>query len=265
MLSALPVAPRYHFLDIAVDALKLPDLDFLVERGITEKTRVLIGNHNLHSLYLFHHSEAMRSFYTMADHVHADGISIIWLAKFLGFPLNNAHRTGYLDWLPKMMDSAVEHNWRVFYLGSRPGVLDTGLDQLRSRWPGLQIEGRHGFFDKNHASADNLEVLSQLDRYQPDLLLVGMGMPIQEEWIAENFAMLPASAIVACGALMDYVAGTIPTPPRWLGHLGLEWAFRLMTEPRRLARRYLVEPWSILGLLRRHRQSQSASAVPRKA
>ncbi len=265
MLSVLTAVPRYHFLDITVDALELPDLDSLLERGIAEDKRILIGNHNLHSLYLFQRSEAMRTFYSMADHIHVDGMSIVWLARLLGFPLDRAHRTGYIDWLPSMMANAQQHHWRVFYLGSRPGVLEAGLSELRRQWPGLQIEGRHGYFDKNNASAENQEVLQQIDHYQPDLLLVGMGMPLQEEWISENLARLPARAIVACGALIDYVAGAIPTPPRWLGNLGLEWAFRLITEPRRLARRYLVEPWSIVLLLRRHHLSRHATPVQGKA
>jgi N-acetylglucosaminyldiphosphoundecaprenol N-acetyl-beta-D-mannosaminyltransferase len=265
MLPALAAVPRYHFLEIAVDALSAPDLDSLVEQGIAGKTRVLIGNHNLHSLYLFHQSEAMRSFYAMTDHVHADGMSIIWLARLLGYPLDKVHRTGYVDWLPRLMANAVENNWRIFYLGSRPTVLEDGMAVLRRRWPGLQIDGRHGYFDKDARSTDNQDVLNEINLYQPDLLLVGMGMPVQEQWIAENLPLLPASAIVACGALMDYVAGAIPTPPRWLGQLGLEWAFRLMTEPRRLARRYLVEPWSILGLLRKHRQQRNGNPFPRKA
>ncbi len=94
MLSARPAVPRYSFLDIAVDALELPDLDSLIEQGIAQERRVLIGNHNLHSLYLFQRSEAMRAFYAMTDHVHADGISIIWLARLLGYPLENTTARG---------------------------------------------------------------------------------------------------------------------------------------------------------------------------
>jgi N-acetylglucosaminyldiphosphoundecaprenol N-acetyl-beta-D-mannosaminyltransferase len=206
----------------------------------------------------------MRKFYAAADRVHIDGISIIWLAKLFGVPMENHHRTGYLDWLPTMMGAAQELGWRVYYLGARPGVLEEGLRQLRLQWPGLQIEGRHGYFDKSLHSLDNLDVLTEIAAYKPDLLMVGMGMPLQEEWIVENLAHLPISTVIACGALMDYVAGVIPTPPRWLGKLGVEWLFRLFSEPRRLWRRYLVEPWAVLHLIRRHFYARRPGTVAPK-
>lgn len=139
------------------------------------------------------------------------------------------------------------------------------MNKLRAQWPGLQIEGRHGYFNKAVRSLDNLDVLTEIAQYQPDLLMVGMGMPVQEEWIVENLAHLPISTVVACGALMDYVAGVVPTAPRWLGPVGLEWAFRLTAEPRRLARRYLVEPWSILQLVRKHLRTRHVAALPKEA
>ena len=265
MLSTLPLSSRYHFLDISVDALTRPDLDAMVADAIGGGKRLLIGNHNLHSLYLFHQSALMRSFYAAADRVHIDGISIVWLAQLFGIPVSSRHRTGYMDWLPTMMSAAQTRGWRVFYLGSKPTVLEEGLKRLRKQWPGLQIEGRHGYFDKSLRSIDNLDVLTEIAQYQPDLLLVGMGMPVQEEWIVENLGHLPISTVVACGALMDYVAGVVPTPPRWLGPLGLEWAFRLSAEPRRLSRRYLVEPWSVFRLVGKHLQARILDLLPKAA
>ncbi len=264
MLS-LPASQRYTFLDICVDAITRTDMDTIVADSIKNGRRLLIGNHNLHSLYLFHQSAMMRSFYAAADRVHVDGISIVWLAKLFGIPLRTEHRTGYLDWLPSMMTVARDRGWRVFYLGSRPGTLQEGLRKLREQYPGLQIEGRHGYFDKSVRSLDNLDVLTEIAQYKPDLLMVGMGMPVQEEWIVQNIGHLPVSTVVACGALIDYVAGVIPSPPRWLGPVGLEWAFRLFTEPRRLSQRYLVEPWRIALLVRRHLSARHPQVLPKEA
>jgi N-acetylglucosaminyldiphosphoundecaprenol N-acetyl-beta-D-mannosaminyltransferase len=91
-------------------------------------------------------------------------------------------------------------------------------------------------------------VLEEINRIRPQLLLIGMGMPRQEHWVYDNLEHLAANAIVLSGACFDYIAGAIPTPPRWMGQIGLEWLYRLATEPRRLWRRYLLEPWALLPL-----------------
>jgi N-acetylglucosaminyldiphosphoundecaprenol N-acetyl-beta-D-mannosaminyltransferase len=107
----------------------------------------------------------------------------------------------------------------------------------------------HGYFDANPESQENERVLNAIEAYKPHILMVGMGMPRQEYWIQQNLKRLCANVILPAGAAIDYVAGAVPTPPRWAGRLGLEWAFRLTAEPQRLWRRYLVEPWSILGVV----------------
>ena len=95
-------------------------------------------------------------------------------------------------------------------------------------------------------------MLAQIRDYAPDVLMVGMGMPRQEIWIEENLKDIFATAIFCCGGLMDLVAGEIPTPPRWLGPLGLEWLFRLFSQPVRTWRRYLLEPWFIFFRVTKH-------------
>lgn len=100
-------------------------------------------------------------------------------------------------------------------------------------------------------SQQNLETLAAINAYQPHVLMVGMGMPRQEYWILDNIEHIHTNAILTAGACMDYLAGAIPTPPRWMGKMGLEWLYRLLSEPKRLWRRYLVEPWFVAGLFLR--------------
>src|SRR5690606_21110319 len=101
------------------------------------------------------------------------------------------------------------------------------------------------------------------------ILIVGMGMPRQEIWVYENRSSLSATVILTAGACMDYIAGAVPVPPRWLGPIGLEWAYRLATNPRRLATRYLLEPWALAPRLvraivgARLRRSRSGHALER--
>jgi N-acetylglucosaminyldiphosphoundecaprenol N-acetyl-beta-D-mannosaminyltransferase len=188
----------------------------------------------------------MREFYSLADYTNIDGMPLVLLGRLLGLPFKSEHRTQCVDLLPLLMDKAVNHHWRTFYLGSRPGVAAKAAQLLRTRYPGLRIATRDGHFDTSRFGKHNRSVLAEIREFDPDILMVGMGMPRQEIWILENRKDISARAILCCGGLMDLVAGEIPTAPRWLGPLCLEWLYRLFSEPARLWRRYLIEPWLIL-------------------
>lgn len=235
-------------LGLPVNTLSKDDLVSLVSESIRARQRYIIGNHNLHSIYVSHREPRMREFYQRADFVHVDGMSLVLIGRMLHLPLERTHRTGYMDLLPALLEKASAEGWRIFYLGSKPGVADRAAGTLRKQYPGLQMRVRHGYFDMAN-SEENSSVLSEIEAFAPNVLLIGMGMPRQELWILENFWSIQANGVFCCGALMDYVAGEIPTPPRWLGQIGLEWLYRLLVEPRRLWKRYLVEPWSVLGVL----------------
>jgi N-acetylglucosaminyldiphosphoundecaprenol N-acetyl-beta-D-mannosaminyltransferase len=190
----------------------------------------------------------MRRFYERAHRVHFDGMPVVWMARRLGYALEPRHRVTYVDWIGELCRRAAASGWRLFYLGGRAGVAVTAAECLRRDHPGLQIETRPGYFDAGSESPENLAAVAAIRDFAPQVLLVGMGMPRQERWILENFDRLEANVILNAGACFDYVAGVAATPPRWAGRLGLEWLFRLGREPRRLAGRYLVEPWFILRL-----------------
>jgi N-acetylglucosaminyldiphosphoundecaprenol N-acetyl-beta-D-mannosaminyltransferase len=244
--SAEPAA--VPLLGARVHRLTVDGLNAAVEAAVAEGGTTVIAHHNLHSLHLHRRDAALRDFYRAARWIHVDGMPLVWIARWLGHPLGREHRVTYVDWLPPLMALAARRGWRVFYLGSRPGVGARAAELLRRAHPGLRMETAHGYFDADDP-ARNGDVLERIARFRPDVLMVGMGMPRQERWIARNRDRLNAAVVLPCGACMDYVAGAIPTPPRWLGRLGLEWAYRLAVEPRRLARRYLVEPWTLLPAL----------------
>ena len=129
------------------------------------------------------------------------------------------------------------------------GVAERGAALLRLQYPGLEIRTAHGYFDATRRSAESRSMVAAINMFHPHMLMVGMGMPLQQYWVLDHYEELGVNVISTSGAALDYVAGEIPTPPRWTGPIGLEWMFRLGAEPRRLAGRYLVEPWFILGSL----------------
>ena len=258
------IVQRVRLLDVDVDRIDMAALTAAVARSIDEGRQAVVANHNLHSIRLHRGNAELREFYSQGELIHADGMPVVWIARLLGQHLERSHRTTYVDWFPRLIAAAAERSWRVFYIGSKPGVAERGLEMLRRRFPDLQARAAHGYVDDTVHGLSSVEVIAQINAFRPHLLFVGMGMPRQELWIARHRSRLSARVILPCGAAMDYLTGTIPTPPRWLGPLGLEWLFRLVSEPHRLAGRYLVEPWTLVGpliaeLVRRRGRAHSSN------
>lgn len=243
-------------LGLRLNPLSCDQLNMLVESSVESRERRIFAHHNLHSLYLFHHDSKLREFYRQAFIAHIDGMSLVLLARIFGLAVFRAHRVTYVDWIRPLINLASINGWRVFYLGSKPGVAVKAASSLKEDFPGLSIKVQHGYFDTALGCPENVAVIRQIADYKPHLLFVGMGMPRQEQWVLENLEQLTASVVLTSGACFDYIAGDIPTPPRWMGRVGLEWLFRLCSEPRRLWKRYLLEPIFVLGLLLKGMYSQ---------
>jgi N-acetylglucosaminyldiphosphoundecaprenol N-acetyl-beta-D-mannosaminyltransferase len=239
------------FLGVTINLLTSDSLLDLVGDSITATRKIVVAHHNLHSLCLHSNSSGeaaqLRRFYDDVNYTLADGMSIIALGKLNGQKIQYRHRVAYNDWLPHMLPVAVQKGWRIFYLGSTPDVAAKGTQLLTARYPGLHLKAHTGHFDVQRDGRPNSEVLAAISEFQPNLLFVGMGMPRQERWIQENLNDIDANVILTSGATLDFIAGAKRMAPRWMGALGLEWAFRLATEPRRLASRYLLEPWGLVS------------------
>ena len=217
-----------------------------VSRRIRSGHSTIVANHNLNSLQLVRSDREMQDFYEMADLVELDSLPMIFWGKLMGHPVRRFHRCTYLDWRETFWRTAVQENWRVFYLGALPGVADKGADVVRIRHPGAEIAVRHGYFDMTPDSAEAAEVLAEIQAFAPHVVLVGMGMPRQEVWVARHAEHLPGCALFTVGAAFDYEAGVQRPAPRWMGYCGFEWLYRLLRDPRRLARRYLFESFCVL-------------------
>jgi N-acetylglucosaminyldiphosphoundecaprenol N-acetyl-beta-D-mannosaminyltransferase len=246
MPDSMPAFSKYRILGVWLNSLNFDDILQVLRSAIESKLKIVLANQNLHSVYIYTRDAKVRKFFDHASYVHADGMPLIIAGKLSGYPFRSEHRIGYMDLFPALIPHILEHGWRVFYLGATDEVLQGGLKVLRDRHPDLQIAGYHGYFNKHRESPENSAVVDVINKFQPHILFVGMGMPTQEHWILENQHELDTNVILHCGALINYIAGAIPTPPRWLGPLGLEWAFRLLTEPRRMWHRYLIEPMLLL-------------------
>jgi N-acetylglucosaminyldiphosphoundecaprenol N-acetyl-beta-D-mannosaminyltransferase len=176
-----------------------------------------------------------------ADLVVADGAPLVW-ASYLqrdALPERVAGSSLVLDSIP---ERAARAGASVFLLGGDPGVADTAAQRLRERHPGLRLAGTHcppqGF---EHAPQLMGEIEAALRSARPDIVFVALGFPKQERLILHLRPLFPHIWFVACGISLSLLSGDVARAPRWVRRAGLEWLHRLVQEPRRLARRYLLD------------------------
>jgi N-acetylglucosaminyldiphosphoundecaprenol N-acetyl-beta-D-mannosaminyltransferase len=239
------LAVEITILGVRIHPIDMRNLNILIRDAIRRNKRIIIAGQNLHGVYLYHRDEKRKAYCDMADIVRVDGMSLIFWARILGYSVRRENRVALIDWIHPLISMAEIEGWKVFYLGGKPGVADQAAEKLRQQYPNLLITTRCGYFTLE----ENDVVLNEIADFQPHILMVGMGMPRQEQWILDNLDRIRANAIISAGACFDYVAGKIPTPPRWMGQMGLEWLYRLISEPKRLSYRYLVEPWYLVPLM----------------
>lgn len=230
-----------------VDLVRPEEVMHHITAAVAAREPFLVANHNLHSLYLTRRDPSLLDFFAVADLIEMDSTPLIFFTKLLGLHSRQFHRCTYLDWRDHFWSLADRKAWRVYYLGGAPGVAEKAKARLATRYQGAVIKTRHGYFDAEPGASDNTAVLEEIAAFEPDVLFVGMGMPRQEQWILENLKRLPPCVTLSVGAAFDYEAGVQRAAPRWMGRAGLEWIFRLAVDPRRLFRRYCVEPWFLLG------------------
>ncbi len=194
---------------------------------------------NAHCVAVASQDAGYREAVQRADFVFNDGAAIEFAAKLLKAPLgDNLNGT---DWIPAFFDSltATGATYRLFFLGSRPEVVE-GYDHVFSqRWPGLELVGsHHGYFE------DESTIVNTICQAQPDILLVGMGVPKQELFLDRHWPLFVQSGVrvgIAGGAIFDFITGQVPRAPSWMRRMRLEWLYRIWMEPKRLAQRYFYD------------------------
>jgi N-acetylglucosaminyldiphosphoundecaprenol N-acetyl-beta-D-mannosaminyltransferase len=234
-----PRAGRIDVLGVGVDPITVDELHAEIARLVRDGRPSLILNVNVYCLNLSYEDAALRNSLNSADVLFCDGAGVMLAARMLGGRI--PARITYAAWIWRLADFAAAEGFSLYFLGARPGVAQEAARRLRERHPGLRIVGvRHGYFDHSAGSAENEAVLEEINVAAPDILLVGLGMPLQERWLTQNRQGLNAGVVLSGGAVFDYVSGRVRRGPPILTESGFEWLARLLNEPRRLWRRYLL-------------------------
>lgn len=227
--------PRVHLCGVGVDALTMAEVIKRVESVIESDKRLSISVVNVAKLVNMQSDELLRESVLSGDLVLADGMPLVWLSRLLRRRL--PQRVAGIDLMFELLRLCDRRGWRVFFLGAKPEVLRQVLSIARRDYPSLVIGGaQDGYFGAN----DEQGVAEKVREARPHVLLVAMTSPKKELFMRRWGELMNANVCHGVGGSFDVMAGAVRRAPLWMQRAGLEWLFRVMQEPRRMWKRYLV-------------------------
>ena len=265
--ARLPMPPRFVLGRVPVDRITMEYaavlmVEALLHRG--ELPPLTVVGPNAQLVTMAESDGRFAGAMCDADLAVPDGISVVLASRLLGMSIPERVTGG--DLMERMCAEAAHYGFRVFFLGGLPGAAVMAAHFLCTRYPGLQICGTccpPVGFETDPAELEKIR--RAIVDASPDLICVALGAPKQEIWMQENRGRLNAGAMIAVGAALDTRAGLRKRAPRWIQSVGLEWLFRLLMEPRRLWRRYLIGNAQFVLLVMRQWARQRLESLRRRA
>jgi N-acetylglucosaminyldiphosphoundecaprenol N-acetyl-beta-D-mannosaminyltransferase len=229
--------PKGTILDVMLDVIDKDGLHREITSSVEGSRKEIFSYANIHALNLAQELPRFKSFLNSSHVVYCDGEGVRLGARILGIALPPRVVLTYWAW--ELCGLCAEHGYSVFFVGGREDIVRMAAEEARKRLPLLKLKGwHHGYFQKEGPESD--AVVQAINEAVPDILFVGFGMPTQEDWISANFDRLKVHVILPAGSLFDYMSGTKSVAPVWMANHGLEWVYRLLQEPGRLWKRYLI-------------------------
>lgn len=205
---------------------------------INTKRKCVIATINAHSFCISKNDLQFREAISNCDVLLPDGVSIVYAAKILNHLSLN--KIAGADLHLHLLENANLEGKKVFYLGSSSVVLNQIESRIKIEYPKIRVQSYSPQFKPVFNNEDTKSMLSAVNAFKPDILFVGMTAPKQEKWVEMHKAQINASVIASIGAVFDFYAGNIERAPVWMIDNGLEWLNRLIKEPRRMWKRYLI-------------------------
>lgn len=225
---------------------------------LSNKRAKIILTANASHLVEMQHDPALKAACHSADLIVADGMSVVWAGRLLGGGI--PERVTGIDLLTNLLSLASKHELRLYFLGAKPNIIEKFISKLRCDNPALAIAGfRDGYF----SPPDDESVIADIAASQADILVVGMPSPFKDTWCQRYRDQFGVKLIIGVGGSFDVLSGAIKRAPWLLQRTGLEWAWRLLLEPRRLWRRYLIGNSEFVYLVFREYVREALGQAPK--
>lgn len=225
------MSERVEILGVGVDSVTMAQAVERIENLIEAKKNSLVATANAEMLMRATQDEELKKILNAADLVVADGAGTVWAARHLGKKM--PERVAGADLVQELMKIAPSKGRKFFLFGSAPGVADKAKLKAEELYPGIKIVGtRNGYFSEE----DEPKIIEQIKNSHADILLVALGVPKQEKWLAAHKDELNIPVSIGVGGTLDVMAGVVKRAPRWMQKAKLEWLFRALLQPSRAGR-----------------------------
>lgn len=244
---------RMNFMNTQVDNLTMDEALEAIDSLITQDKAAYVVTPNVDHIVRLEKDPEFREVYEQADLVLTDGKPLIWISKLYKTPIRE--KVSGSDLFPRLCALAADQGYRMFFLGAGDGVAAQAAENLTARFPGLQVCGTYSppmGFENDPGEMAKIE--NMIRQASPHILVVGLGCPKQEKFIYHNRQRLNVPVSLALGASLDFEAGNKKRAPKWMSDHGLEWLYRMVQEPERMVKRYLVDDLKIAGLAWKYRK-----------
>ena len=245
------MSEKISILGVNVDKITLKDAEERVKSFLNSNTTNTIYTPNTEIVMEARNNQELKSLLNKGDLVIPDGIGLVYASKIKKKPL--LERVAGSDLSMRILDIANDEGHSIFILGGKPGVAQIATENIKKKYPNIDIAGyHHGYFKGTHIGHRNHEeeneVINIINKAKPDIVFVGLGAPKQEQWIDENKEKLNCKVIIGNGGTVDIIAGTVKRAPEVYQRLGLEWLYRLLKDPRRIKRQIVLPKFVLIVL-----------------
>lgn len=238
---------RVNILGVDVSAISMETALEHIEQSISTRKGEYVCVTGVHGVMESQRSPRLRQIHNHAGLVTPDGMPLVWLSRLHGY--KNTRRVYGPDLLLAVCQHSLTGGWKHYFYGGAPGVAEKLASRLVERFPGLAVAGCDTPPFRPLTLEEDLAAVNKINDSHADIVWVGLSTPKQEHWMAEHLGQVTAPVMIGVGAAFDFHAGLKKQAPRWMQRSGLEWLFRLATEPRRLWKRYLINNPLFLWLI----------------